>query len=962
MKAGILISGFCALAYEVFWSRMLSMVLGSSMYSFTLTVSTFLAGIALGSVIYARFLARVSRQTTVFIVLEFAIGVAAYLTPYTLLLAPRGATTGLLALLRSAALMAGPAVLMGAALPCAVSICRRGKALAGSSVGDVYAMNTVGSVVGPLAAGFVLIPVAGMQKGLLLVAGLNMLAGVMVFASRRMSRARRAACAAALVSLLAVTAILGPTTLFRHLYDRNEPGADVILYEEGAVANVVVYDFHRAGYRDLFLNGSEEASTRLWHIQLFRMLGALPAVVHGDPDDAVMIAFGAGMSAGACVDLVSNLECVELNPDIHEVAEIFARENLNVLRNPKLKLIVNDGRNHLLLTGKRYSLIMSDATNPVSFDAWTLYTREFYRLCKDRLEPGGVFCQWIPTHLPGEAVKTILKTFVSVFPHASVWSVYGSTQCLMLATPERLDIDYAKLRDSLPPVLEASGLAGCGVDTPEKFLSFFLVGEDGLRALLAGHEEINTDDLPRTQFLSGRDQEGTYSALELLRHQESIAPYVSNVGAEGERLRSRLRAYASLSRMLNLGFICADDFEFSKAAVLASEAGLAGDENLKNVLGCDRKRREYFVERIAGHPDDASAHRAMGFIHWKEGDHEKAVRELTRAIAIRSEFADAHLLLALVYIDMRMPDQATGKLLELKELNPTHGTLELLPKAFRAVHLLRKLKYQPEDPRPNASLAEAYAEFGWLEKAHGTVRLALERSPDDIGMLGRLAGIYETADLVEKALDAYRKLSMQLPGNRDVAARIERLADAVRTDEGWRRWVAAKHPARDDRARKRDDAGYQRAIKTWNEYEVEGRISEETLRRAAKDMAAIVAAGTEDPHVCEDAAVLHEILGRYDDAASFWRECRKLSPAGRDARNDRAGNHIERLELLARLRDAPPPKHERAGIHNQIGTLYWKNGEVETAIRSFEKALEEDPSHAIALANIGMCCIATGRY
>ncbi|MHC4504663.1 MAG: fused MFS/spermidine synthase, partial [Planctomycetota bacterium] len=454
VKAGILISGFCALAYEVFWSRMLSMVLGSSMYSFTLTVSTFLAGIALGSVIYARFLARVSRQTTVFIVLEFAIGVAAYLTPYTLLLAPRGATTGLLALLRSAALMAGPAVLMGAALPCAVSICRRGKALAGSSVGDVYAMNTVGSVVGPLAAGFVLIPVAGMQKGLLLVAGLNMLAGVMVFASRRMSRARRAACAAALVSLLAVTAILGPTTLFRHLYDRNEPGADVILYEEGAVANVVVYDFHRAGYRDLFLNGSEEASTRLWHIQLFRMLGALPAVVHGDPDDAVMIAFGAGMSAGACVDLVSNLECVELNPDIHEVAEIFARENLNVLRNPKLKLIVNDGRNHLLLTGKRYSLIMSDATNPVSFDAWTLYTREFYRLCKDRLEPGGVFCQWIPTHLPGEAVKTILKTFVSVFPHASVWSVYGSTQCLMLATPERLDIDYAKLRDSLPPVLE----------------------------------------------------------------------------------------------------------------------------------------------------------------------------------------------------------------------------------------------------------------------------------------------------------------------------------------------------------------------------------------------------------------------------------------------------------------------------------------------------------------------------
>ena len=90
-----------ALAYEVFWSRMLSMVLGSSMYSFTLTVSTFLAGIALGSVIYAKFLARVWRQTTVFIVLEFGIGIAAYLTPYTLLFAPRGVTTGLVAMLRN---------------------------------------------------------------------------------------------------------------------------------------------------------------------------------------------------------------------------------------------------------------------------------------------------------------------------------------------------------------------------------------------------------------------------------------------------------------------------------------------------------------------------------------------------------------------------------------------------------------------------------------------------------------------------------------------------------------------------------------------------------------------------------------------------------------------------------------------------------------------------------------------
>ncbi|MHC5058562.1 MAG: fused MFS/spermidine synthase [Planctomycetota bacterium] len=965
MKAGVFLSGLAALAYEVFWSRMLGTVLGSSMYSFTLTLAIFLCGIAVGSAVYARFLAGARRQTVVFAAVELGIGALAYLTPYALLWAPLGATAGLPAILRSAALMAGPAILMGAALPCAVQIHRRGTGHAGigagGSVGEMYAASSVGSALGPVAAGFVVMPLLGIQRGLVAFAALNAFAGVAVLWDRETRRARRIAYAGASVAVLAAVALFGPTTLFRHLYEESEPQADVVLYREGTAANVVVYDFHRAGYRDLFLNASEEASTRLWHVQLFRMLGALPAIVHGDAEDAVMIAFGAGISAGACVDLVDSFECVELNPDVREVAEIFKRENRDVFSNPGLKLIVNDGRNHLLLSDRRYSLIVSDATNPVSFDAWTLYTKEFYELCRARLAGGGVFCQWVPIHLPGDAVETVLKTFTSVFPHASVWSVYGSTQCLMLATPERLDIDCAELRRRLPSLLKRSGLADCGIDSPEKLLSFFLVGEDGLKAMLDGFDKVNTDNLPHTQFMTGLDEKGVRSSVELLRWQEDVLAYASNADAMAADARARLRAYGSISRMLNLGFLLADDHEFSKAAALASHAGL-DDGNVKNALGYDRMRKEYFVNRCATHPDDANAHRALGFILWKEGDHAGALRELERAVELKADYADAHLLMALVHIDARRPDRATRKLIELRELNPTRDVLALVPRALRIVHLQRKLGHEPDDPRLNAMLAEAYMEFGWLETAFETARAAVERSRGDVRMLGLLAGVYESLDLADEALAACRALADAFPADGGLAARLKEFEEIAGDEGARRRWMAAKVPSSDGAPRGAADpdgpeADYRRAIGTWNEHDALGKVEPKTLERAAKAMAGLARAGARDARISEDAAVLHELLGRHDEAASFWRLSAEASPSDRVP-----GNNVKRLKLLIQLRGADLPKDEAAEVHNKVGGLHWQNGEIERAIRSFEQALADDPRHAVALANIGMCYIASGRY
>ena len=957
VSIGIFLSGFCALAYEVFWARMLNIVLGSTMYCFTLTLTIFLGGIALGSLIYSVFLARISRQVPIFVAIQAGIALFAYLTPYTLQLPPEGVSLTLSVVLRAAGLMIAPTILMGAALPCAVQICQWGRGREGASVGNVYAINTIGAIFGPLAAGFILIPWMGIQKGLLAVAALNLLAGAIVLFSYRLSRIRQASCAGVYASVVILAFTLAPSNLFRHLFEKGKTGVDIRFYKEGTLANVVVYDFHRAGYRDFFLNASEEASSRLWHVQLFRMLGVLPVVVHEDPEEALMIAFGAGMSAGACAKVVKELDCVELNPDIHEVAKIFRRENLNVLENPRLNVIINDGRNQLLLNPRKYSLIISDATNPTSYDAWTIYTREFYELCRKRLKSGGVFCQWIPLHLPRESTKTILNTFRSVFPHVSLWSIYGSTQALMLATPERLNLDYQKLSRTITPVLRASGLTECGVDTLDKFLSFFLVGEDNINRLLDGYDKINTDDLPHTQFLRDFDEQGAQATIDLLRYQESITSYMTNVAAEGPRLRGVFRTYSSISRLMNLGWFSTNEREFKKARLLASQTGLANDENVKNVLGYDRMRKEYLQEWIAEHPEDIVAHLGLGYIFWREGDYEMARTEANWVIARKSDSASAHLLLAYAYLSAEMPDEAAEKFVELKKLNPTHDMLDMFPIAMRITRLMRQLKHQPKELRLNLRLAKAFMEFGWTQEAFEIIHNVSLHNPRETEPLVFLADSYESMDLAGKSLGIYRRIAEMVPGNRNLADKIDELSAIEGDDEQWRRWTAAKVPTGARRAGKADDGGYGHVISTWNEFDFDGAVSPANLEHAARDIESLLKPGNTDTHKYEEAATLHELLGQYPKALSFWRSGLEIPDVGANVKNN-----IERLEHLISLEESGLSVTERVAIYLKLATLHWKMENIEAAIQYYKSILDEDENHTIALSNLGMCYVVSGRY
>jgi tetratricopeptide (TPR) repeat protein len=661
------------------------------------------------------------------------------------------------------------------------------------------------------------------------------------------------------------------------------------------------------------------------------------------------------MTAGACASRVQALDCIELNPDIHEVADIFSHENLDVINNPKLNVIINDGRNHVLMTPKKYSLIISDAANPVTFDSWTLYTKEFYETCKKKLKPGGIFCQWVPIPLPRDSIKVILNTFKSVYPHTSFWSIYGSSQCLMLATPGKLSINYRVLKRRFNSIVKDTGLEEFGVDTIEKFLGFFLCGEDKLEEMLAGFDKINTDDQPHAQFHSQLDREGIQNALFLLKYQESIYPYLTDVGEDKDRVKKSLQDYLTISQLLNRGFLTGNRFEFEKASLFVSQKNLPPDLNVKCMLKHDPLRKAYFLKRLQNHPDDALAHNALGYINLEQGNYPEAIKGFQQAVALEPGFAAAHMNLARAYIHASRFDQAVETLLHVRKLNPAGPVVHQVKNSLHIIHILRKLGYTPQDPGLYLALGQAYLDSGEFRQAFKVIYPASRRFPGEPQIMGLLATLYENLELPDIALEIYRKLAPMFPQDTRLKQKINELA-MLQTNETLRRQMMVDKLFLREQQKTHPELCYE-AMELWETFDFDGKISTENLKEAARRYEKVIDIDNKHMHAYSDAAIIYEALAQYGKAASLWRQGLAVS-----ADNPLAANNIKRLELLERLETGNPYANEKMEIYNQLGVLNWLNRDFDVAIDYFKKVLEINPQHAPALANLGANSLEAGKY
>ena len=579
-------SGAVAMGLEVLFSRALGVVLGSSVYSFTLVLVVFLSGLSAGAALAAGPAARLRRPATALAALFVALALAAAFAhllldelPSVLVAMLEGSTLEIRTLLAIHLVVAGLVILpvalgLGAVLPLVMRCFVGDLDRVGRDVGRAYAANTIGGIAGSLAAGFVALPLLGLELSLRLCgalqAGLALL--VLIYAARvharRPSRPVLAAAAAA-----AVLAFLSPAWdrsdftagLFRGhiLTDSIEHGRlldrEVAYYRDGVSTTVSV---ERTGESWVLKNnGKVEASDR--HDMPTQILvGLLPTFLHGGTDqDVFLIGYGSGVTVGAITqdERVARIDVAELEPAVIEAADrYFAEVSHHPAKDPRVHRYIGDGRNVLLAQGRTYDVIVSEPSNPWIAGVATLFTSDFYRLAKGRLAKGGIFCQWAQLYELGPArVKMIYRTFHEVFPYVYAFTPGDeTTDTILLGADHPIDLDLAALEARMAgsPRLAAE-LARAQVESPEELVASLFLGPDEVASFTAGAGR-NTDDNARLEHTAPRDLLASVRGNHFARSVRGPTwPYghldglVTGFG-EGER---RIRRQLALGRAL-LGY------------------------------------------------------------------------------------------------------------------------------------------------------------------------------------------------------------------------------------------------------------------------------------------------------------------------------------------------------------------------------------------------------------------------
>lgn len=547
--------GAQTLAYEVLWTRVLTYFVDTSLYSFALMLGVFLGGLAAGGALGARYLGARSNPGVVFACLQIALGLASIAAIPALahvgpLLAAVDTRAGWSWTLEAGArfVVLGltlfvPTASMGAAFPVLASL-GAARAPIELTVRRIYAANSAGGVVGSLVAGVVLAPRLGVQGSVLLLGSLGAASGVAVVLASAASRTVKGSGLVATAAALAIAVHTVPSTaLYAVFTDRYPAPENELLYlresESGTVA--VFRDAQRGvpvSRRHLVIDGRGEVSTDYFSMRAFRFLGVLPALYARSLDRALVVTFGSGIVSGTIAGLpdVKHADSVEICPDAFEAARFFSDENHDVLHDPKLTRIVDDGRNFLLTTQNRYDLLSADATHPASRESWILYTREFYALAASRLNDGGVMSQWIPMHGVSEAdFKTLLATFHSVFPFVAVYytgGFKGIGHVVFVGSKQPLRIDVHHAERLFQDERLAADLARVNVTSLPDLFAAFLFDETAIDGFTNG-APLNTDDLPRVSFSLPEAAPVPRSWLaSLVRARSSVFPELSGMDAE----------------------------------------------------------------------------------------------------------------------------------------------------------------------------------------------------------------------------------------------------------------------------------------------------------------------------------------------------------------------------------------------------------------------------------------------
>jgi predicted membrane-bound spermidine synthase len=536
------VSGFVAMLYEIAWTRLLGLALGSSTHAYSLMLATFISGISVGGWLIYRWKGR-TNTLTAFAWAELALAGTLFvsmwfydLLPYWFakladLLARKPEAYGLYELLQALlcfAVMFVPAVCLGMTLPLASRVATVELARTGRSVGRVFAVNTLGTVLGACLTGLVLMPQLGLATTFAVGVGLNALIGLLVLGARRGALLKPALAGFGATVVLAILGnvllderwsrgfLLGlwrdprpPASLAEYRVRVQFEAIEAVYFKDGAGATVAVLGYtNTPGRRDLSLkvNGKSDASSGD-DMSTQLLAGHLPMLLRPESSEVLVVGAGSGVTVGALLQhpSVKHVDLVEISPEVVVAArDYFAPFNHNALNDPRCYTAIEDAKTFLKTTKKTYDVIVTEPSNPWMAGVAAVFSREYYEDCVAKLGKGGICAQWLQAYETDDTtLETVLATFGSVFPYLSLWQTsFGDLLLIGAPEPFQVDLDALARRLAVPSV--AADLKQIEIVSPVNVLSLQMVALGDAFFMARGETRLHSDFNPVLEYRAQR--------------------------------------------------------------------------------------------------------------------------------------------------------------------------------------------------------------------------------------------------------------------------------------------------------------------------------------------------------------------------------------------------------------------------------------------------------------------------
>ncbi len=789
------IAGFTALAFQVLWTRLLVFSISSTVYSFSMMLAVFLLGIVVGSFLVIPVLKLFSSTRIILCVLQAGVGIYTISSLFLMedilsapwnsynLQNPIAAFTTYFK--DSAALVFIPTLLLGMNFPILTRNFAKDKSNVGKGTGQIYAVNTLGAILGSFIAGFVLLPMLGSQKSVALVASINLFCAVFLFAKGNVVQSSFKKPLLAIGAILIIVLNFSiPKDLIDRFFMRDSAGkrdmTKLIYFDEGLTDTVAIfkdnYGILDPEAKRLITNGISMSASNMTATKYMKMFAHVPIILRDDPKDVLVICFGTGQTVGAAGihPTVERVDAVDLSPGVIYSGKVFEKENHDALNNPKINIVFQDGRNFLLTTSRRYDVITAEPPPPRTAFTVNLYTREYYELTKKRIKPGGIVAQWIPLHSQSEEeVYRHFKTFRDVFPHAMGWMSVAK-EILIIGSDQPIALDFEKIKNRLSDPKLNSDFKKLEISNPYAFLSSIWLFEKQIDRLSLGRPIIS-DNRPSIEFyLDFPDVIGPEQLEKIIFNRADFEEIVGKIKNFSNKDRSKFEPYYRSMNLYQRGVIYSNPNLLLEAVNLVPE-----NELFRFHLQASRDQIQRLLNLIQKEPKNPEHLLNLGHAYFQLGDFKNSMELFRKAKRLDSSQHLADLYLAHNFLKIGKLKKAKMFFDQVAKKDPRFirnimqeiGLIELLTQIERDVdnqglmisaaqyynlrndfrkaltYSLKVLEGNPDNANALQSAIISYRGLGEPKDALALGARYSSAKPDDIH------GLYVIAELYMKVLD-----------------------------------------------------------------------------------------------------------------------------------------------------------------------------------------------------------------